>query len=188
MDQIAGPIYSNGVWNKRERLPSLIAGSKYLGCVPSYLGPIDKIDWVPNDQVSQIAVELLTTNRGPATPTTQVFHLVNPSGTYWPELVPVVLEWLGIEVRAVSLAEWVQKPRESLFCMENVDRNPAAKLVDLFGARFCSNSSPIMETRAAVERNLTLRRLERLTGEMMKKWLEGWGFEVAARFIDSNPD
>ncbi|KAL8679483.1 MAG: hypothetical protein Q9186_004259 [Xanthomendoza sp. 1 TL-2023] len=174
--QIAGPIYSGGMWNKREWLPSMIASSKYLGCIPSYLGPMDRIDWVPIDQVSQVAVELFTMNRGPGTPTTQVFHLVNPSETYWPELLPVVQDYLGSEIRAVPLSEWVQKLRESLFCVEAVDRNPAAKLVDFFGARVHFNSSPIMETKWSVEHSQTLRRLDRIRPQMMKVWLHQWGF------------
>ncbi|KAL8802393.1 MAG: hypothetical protein Q9200_006593 [Gallowayella weberi] len=174
--QIAGPIYSAGIWSKREWLPSMIASAKYLGCIPSYLGPMDRIDWVPIDQVSQVAVELFTMNRGPATPTTQVFHLVNPSETYWPELLPVVQDYLGSDVRAVSLAEWVQKLRESLFCVEAVDRNPAAKLVDFFGARVHFNSSPIMETKWSVEHSQTLRRIDRIRPQMMKIWLDQWGF------------
>lgn len=174
--QIAGPVYSGGVWNKREWLPSMIASSKYLGCIPSYLGPMDRIDWVPIDQVSQVAVELFTMNRGPATPTTQVFHLVNPSETYWPELLPVVQEYLGSEVRAVSLSDWVQKLKESLFCVEAIDANPAAKLVDFFGARVHFNSSPIMETKFSVEHSQTLRRLDKIRPEMMKVWLEQWNF------------
>ncbi len=81
--QIAGSIYSNGVWNKREWVPSMIASSKYLGCIPSALGPMDRIDWAPIHLVSQVAVEFFILNRNASTPTTQVFHLVNPSETYW---------------------------------------------------------------------------------------------------------
>ncbi|KAL8725823.1 MAG: hypothetical protein Q9166_007110 [cf. Caloplaca sp. 2 TL-2023] len=174
--QIAGPVYSSGIWNKREWLPSMIASSKYLGCIPSYLGPMDRIDWVPIDQVSQVAVELFTMNRGPATPTTQVFHLVNPSETYWPELLPVIRDYLGPDVRSVPLSEWVQKLKESLFCVEAIDKNPAIKLVDFFGARVHFNSSPIMETKLSLEHSQTLRRLDKVRPEQMRVWLEQWGF------------
>ncbi|KAL8717844.1 MAG: hypothetical protein Q9225_004951 [Loekoesia sp. 1 TL-2023] len=174
--QIAGPIYSDGVWNKREWLPSMIASSKYLGCIPSALGPMDRIDWVPIDLVSQVAVELFTMNRKAAMPTTQVFHLVNPSETYWSGLLPTVRSCLAEDVRVVSLVEWVQKLRESISCVEAVNRNPAVKLIDFFSARVRSNASPIMETKLSVQHSQTLRRLDKISQEQMKLWMEQWSF------------
>lgn len=174
--QIAGPIHSSGMWNRREWLPSMIASSKYLGCIPSALGPMDRIDWIPIDLVSQVAVELFTINHNAATPTTQVFHLVNPSEAYWPELLPIVLDYLGPEVRAVPLQEWVQRLKESVFCIEAINRNPAVKLIDFFSARVQSNASPIMETKVSVQYSQTLRRLDKIRPEQMKLWMEQWAF------------
>ncbi|KAL8919755.1 MAG: hypothetical protein Q9208_006621 [Pyrenodesmia sp. 3 TL-2023] len=129
--QIAGPIYSNGVWNKREWLPSIIASSKYLGCIPCALGPMDRIDWVPIDLVSQVAVELSTIDRNAGTPTTQVFHLVNPSETYWSSLLPTVRSLLDADIRIVPLGERVQRLRGTVSCTKDVERNPAVKLLVL---------------------------------------------------------
>ncbi|KAL8704849.1 MAG: hypothetical protein Q9201_002008 [Fulgogasparrea decipioides] len=174
--QIAGPVYSSGMWNKKEWLPSMIASSRYLGCIPSALGPMDRIDWIPIDLVSQVVVELFTITRNVATPTTQVFHLVNPSETYWSELLPTVLDHLGPEVRAVPLSEWVQKLKGSIFRVEDIDRNPAAKLIDFFNARAQSNASPIMETKVSVQYSQTLKRLDKIRPEQMKVWMEQWAF------------
>ncbi|KAI4125468.1 MAG: hypothetical protein LQ338_004226 [Usnochroma carphineum] len=174
--QIAGPIYSDGLWNKREWLPSMIASSKYLGCIPSALGPMDRIDWVPIDLVSQVAVELFTMNRNAATPTTQVFHLVNPSETYWSSLLPTVRSCLGGDLPVVPLVEWVQKLGETISRTEDIGRNPAVKLIDFFSARVQSNASPIMETKCSVEHSQTLRRLDKISSDQMKLWMEEWSF------------
>lgn len=174
--QIAGPIYSDGVWNKREWLPSMIASSKYLGCIPSALGPMDRIDWIPIDLVSQVAVELFTMNQNAATPTTQVFHLVNPSETYWSALLPTVRRCLGGNLHAVPLVEWVRKLRSTIQCTADVERNPAVKLIDFFGARVQSNASPIMETKSSVQYSQTLRRLDKITPEQMSIWIGQWSF------------
>lgn len=76
--QIAGPLYSNGVWNKREWLPSMIASCKCFGCIPSTLDSMDRIDWVPIDLVSEVAVELFTMNRNASSCATQVFPSCEP--------------------------------------------------------------------------------------------------------------
>lgn len=174
--QIAGPIYSNGMWNKREWLPSLIASSKYLGCIPSALGPMDRIDWVPIDLVSQVAVEMFTMNRNAATPTTQVFHLVNPSETYWSRLLPAVRSCLGESVPVVPLVEWVQKLRETISCTKDIERNPAIKLIDFFSARVQSNASPIMETKLSMQYSQTLRQLDKISPDQIRLWMEQWSF------------
>ena len=58
--QIAGPTSSDGIWSKQEWLPTLIASSKYLKQIPSSLGPMNTIDWIPVDLLGQIVVELLS--------------------------------------------------------------------------------------------------------------------------------
>lgn len=45
--QIAGPVSDNGIRNKQEWLPSIIASSKYLGVLPESLAGMDSVDWVP---------------------------------------------------------------------------------------------------------------------------------------------
>ncbi|KAI4118539.1 MAG: hypothetical protein LQ345_001424 [Seirophora villosa] len=175
--QIAGPVYSTGTWNKREWLPSMIASSKYLNCIPCALGPMDRIDWVPIDAVSQVAVELFTMNRHAGTPTTQVFHLVNPSETYWSELLPTVHGHLGAEdMPVVSLVEWVQRLKATISFTKDIERNPAVKLIDFFSGRVQSNASPIMETKLSVQYSQTLRRLDKISPDQMRLWMEQWSF------------
>ncbi|KAL8723927.1 MAG: hypothetical protein Q9166_008218 [cf. Caloplaca sp. 2 TL-2023] len=45
--QIAGPTDEKGVWNVKKWFPSLIATSVKMGKLPSDLGTMDNIDWIP---------------------------------------------------------------------------------------------------------------------------------------------
>lgn len=46
--QIAGPVHKpDGIWNKQEWFPSLAISSAYLKKIPSDLGPVSMIDWIP---------------------------------------------------------------------------------------------------------------------------------------------
>lgn len=45
--QIAGPTTKHGVWNKQEWLPALIATSKTLQKIPTTIGSMSSVDWIP---------------------------------------------------------------------------------------------------------------------------------------------
>ncbi|KAK2612056.1 hypothetical protein QQS21_001905 [Conoideocrella luteorostrata] len=60
--QISGPVLrggEKGQWQKHNWIPTLIASSKYLGVLPSSLGPMDRLDWIPVDLLADILVELV---------------------------------------------------------------------------------------------------------------------------------
>lgn len=58
--QIAGPTDGEkGVWSLNEWFPSLVASSLRMGKLPSGLGTMDRVDWIPVDLVARIMVELL---------------------------------------------------------------------------------------------------------------------------------
>ncbi|KAK1948791.1 hypothetical protein LY78DRAFT_687363, partial [Colletotrichum sublineola] len=42
--QIAGPTLRDGVWNRQEWLPTIIASSKYLGVLPGDLGNMSAVN------------------------------------------------------------------------------------------------------------------------------------------------
>ncbi|RYP40604.1 hypothetical protein DL767_001604 [Monosporascus sp. MG133] len=69
LGQVAGPTTAAGIWLKKEWLPGLIAGSKYLGKLPASLGRMEAIDWIPVDVLGQCIVELPTTIGNSTTPT-----------------------------------------------------------------------------------------------------------------------
>lgn len=59
--QVAGPVERGveGAWPRQEWLPSLVRSSAYLDLLPSSLGPLDRVDWVPVDLLSKIVAELV---------------------------------------------------------------------------------------------------------------------------------
>ena len=57
--QIAGPTTEQGIWSKREWIPSLIASSVHLGKLPTSLGARNAVDWIPVDIVAQIIIDVL---------------------------------------------------------------------------------------------------------------------------------
>ncbi|KAL8935223.1 MAG: hypothetical protein Q9216_005533, partial [Gyalolechia sp. 2 TL-2023] len=58
--QIAGPTCrKKGLWSLNEWFPSLAASSLRMGKLPSDLGTMNRVDWIPVDLVARILVELL---------------------------------------------------------------------------------------------------------------------------------
>jgi len=89
--QIAGPIHSSSIWNKREWLPSLVLSSLHIGALPETLGAsMSKIDWVPIDVLSEVLVELILSGyeeRDSRGNKAVIYHPHNPRTTSWPELL-----------------------------------------------------------------------------------------------------
>ncbi|KAL9023149.1 MAG: hypothetical protein Q9180_008364 [Flavoplaca navasiana] len=59
--QVAGPTDPHGIWNLKEWFPSIIATATHLGKLPSELGTMNSVDWIPVNLVAKILVELLFT-------------------------------------------------------------------------------------------------------------------------------
>ena len=57
--QIAGPTTEQGIWSLNEWFPSIIASSAKIGKLPSELGTMNNVDWIPVDLVAKVLVELL---------------------------------------------------------------------------------------------------------------------------------
>lgn len=58
--QIAGPVTSeNGMWNVNEWFPSLLLSCNTLGRVPSSLGAMDCMDWIPVDLLGAMLAEVV---------------------------------------------------------------------------------------------------------------------------------
>jgi hypothetical protein len=147
----------DGVWNQRERLPSLLESSRFLGKVPRTLAPVEEIDWVPVDVLGRVVVELLQLQCTQDSPTsiptkrsklgrreketedlTKVWHVVNPSTTTWSTLLPSMLSYLMAsnhnEIETVGFIESVDALEEGSKDAreEDLSKNPAAKLITFF--------------------------------------------------------
>ncbi|MCJ1251933.1 hypothetical protein MMC30_009171 [Trapelia coarctata] len=179
--QIAGPVDDDGIWNKREWLPSIIATSKNMGCIPESLGPMGTIEWIPVDLLAQIILELFNSPAplDPETPT-QVFHIVNASPTDWTALLPTIISHLGDTIETVPLPTWMSRLRARADETKDLEKYPAVKLLGFLEGMAAGEKAgrvfPIMETERARKGSETLRGLGAVSGEWMGLWMGQWGF------------
>lgn len=206
--QVAGPLSRSGVWNRLEWLPRLVASSKYLRKIPVSLGPSNNIDWIPVDILSHVLVELMVNaasleedhcvqvngcssqhdcgaerNRdrkaSPERASSTVYHAVNPRRTTWSTLLPVIIaHFHNPSLEVVPLTEWVDALDASADHIEDLQVNPALKLLDFYRglASSIESSNPIFDTAETVNKSKQLASLEAVKPEWMKLWLDQWNF------------
>ena len=108
----------------------------------------------------------------------RVYHAVNPHRTTWSTLLPVVKNHFGSTLQTVSLQEWVEALSKSAESTENVNANPAIRLLDFFQSLLskAQHANPIFETVETEHNSVNLAALEAIKPEWMKIWLEQWNF------------
>lgn len=175
--QVAGPTTTKGFWPRQEWLPSLVASSKYLGCLPASLGPLERVDWIPVDELGRIIVELAvhrpmdTENKVGAS----VYHTVNPRSTEWGLLAPSVADTLGVET--VPLVTWVDALRRSGTEEGEMADNPAIKILDFYEGLVANPEGKTqLDTEGSICASPTLDGLQPIEATLMKQWLTQWGF------------
>lgn len=182
--QIAGPTTAAGVWPKQEWLPSLIASSRYLGKLPSSLGRMETVDWIPVDILGRIIVELAigqheaVEERAPGAGAL-VYHTTNPKLTSWANLVKIVSNGLidgGSKVEMVPLYVWLEELRRSASeGKPNIVMNPAVKILDYYEG-LTSGENVYLITKETVRASPTLSGLGPVNEVWMKNWLKQWSF------------
>lgn len=181
--QIAGPTTAEGVWPKQEWLPSLIASSRYLEVLPSSLGRMDSVDWMPVDILGRVIVELAIgkhvadEERTPGAGAL-VYHAVNPQQTSWTDLATAVFDGISDDIHKVdmvSLDVWLERLRRSASKEENIAMNPAIKILDFYEG-LTSGKKVSLETEKTALASATLSDLSAVNEVWMKNWLKQWSF------------
>lgn len=181
--QIAGPTTAAGVWPKQEWLPSLIASSRYLGKLPSSLGRMETVDWIPSDILGRGIVDLAIgqsgagTERAPGTGAL-VYHAVNPRETSWASLVETVSSALGASganVETVPLGVWLEALRRTASEEGNITLNPAVKILDFYEGLVAGDRLS-MNTEETVRASSTLAGLSPVDKVWMENWMKQWSF------------
>ncbi|KAJ5711092.1 acetyl-CoA synthetase-like protein [Penicillium malachiteum] len=177
--QVAGPRAEKGQWNPREWLPTLIRSSVFLGLLPSELGLLGNLGWAPVEDIAGVILEITAGQDGNG----GYFHAVNPNLPDWEGvIVPAVTEFYGDRIeRVVSLQEWVEALEKSAVGQVDLEKNPGVKLLDTY--RFAATKAPDGEksisgfaTERTEQASETMRRMEPVTAELMKRWCEQWDF------------
>ena len=183
--QIGGPVDHgvHGQWPKQEWLPSLVASSLHLGMIPKALGPLASVDWVPVDRLSSIIFELLVSDHSPRS--TTYYHVRNPKMVEWRTVLAAMLkvheEKDAEKLRVSSLEEWVSA-LETSSSDENLDQNPAVKLLQFFqNLRDRSIRSPraraaVLEINDTMRRSSTLKMLQGIDEGWVSLWMQQWNF------------
>lgn len=182
--QITGPIQlQHGRWNDTEWFPSLIKTSMYLGKLPSSLGSMGRMDWIPVDILANVVVETLlddSCHGGRESPYTsgegkaRFVHLLNPHEANWQDILRHAQRSLEKELEVVSYEEWLSDLQSSAE-QEHDEANPAVKLVDFFEQNK-NDLKPKFSTVNAQRMSQTLASLQPVNGEWMHLWMKQWGF------------
>ncbi|PHH77097.1 hypothetical protein CDD83_4170 [Cordyceps sp. RAO-2017] len=178
--QIAGPRGRAGVWNRQEYLPSLIASSVHLGLLPSHLATGHEVDWTPVEDVAGLILDVAgVTARHAVADITGYFHAVNPARTTWAELAPVLADYYrGRIKKLVSFEDWLAALKRS--GTADLDRNPAAKLVDMYDGMLRAFQAGHGHVNFAMERTMsyspTVARLGPITPDLLRNWCDQWNY------------
>lgn len=177
--QVAGPRAKQGQWNPREWLPSLIRSSLFLGLAPSELGLLGNMGWAPVEDIAGVVMEVTADQDGNG----GYFHAVNPNLPDWKGvIVPTVTDFYGSRIeRVVSLEEWVEALEKSAVGEVDLEQNPGLKLLDTYRlastkATYGEAGSAGFATERTEQASETMRRMEPVTAELMKRWCEQWQF------------
>ncbi|KAK7216548.1 hypothetical protein V2G26_004551 [Clonostachys chloroleuca] len=178
--QIAGPTTSDGIWPKQEWVPSLIASSKYLGKLPDSLGEMEVIEWIPVDILAQGIIELATARTDGVETGARVYHMVNPNQSFWRDIVSTIQKYFehsGVVIQMASFKDWVTDLRESTSKLEDIDQNPASKLVSFYEGLLENTERGVsLDTKTAVKTSLSMARLKPVGKEWMANWMQQWSF------------
>jgi thioester reductase-like protein len=180
--QIAGPHKGKGVWNPQEFMPSLIASSVHLGVLPGSLGPFGNVDWVPTEDVSGIILDVAgITNSAPIADINGYSHVQNPTRVQWSEVAEFLKEFYGGRIRELSsLSEWVALLEASASDEQNLDKNPAVKLLDTyrgFREKEQAGEAPVVfDMKRTISKSTTAAALKPIDTELLRKWCTAWNF------------
>ncbi|KAK7436459.1 hypothetical protein CaCOL14_003810 [Colletotrichum acutatum] len=178
--QVAGPQSKDGVWNRQEWLPTIIASSKYLGALPRDLGAMATVNWTPIEGIANLILEV----SGIAAPVplekiNGYFHGVNPRTVPWETLAEAVMEFYGDGVikKLVSFKEWVELLENSTATTDDVDKNPGIKLLDFYQDLAMGEGQGVeFSMERTTKSSKTMKEMHAVTPELMQNWCRQWAF------------
>ena len=172
--QIAGSTEpKDPPWSEQEWVPSLIKTARSLNLLPDDIPPIN---WIPVNFLADAILELIRFDHKSGERET-VYNLVNPRPISWSSLLDTIRQYLGPQIRLVSIKEWVRNLEQ----IQDIDQNqvsskPALKLLDFFVNLRSGDRLLKYDTQHSQEVSPTMARLEAVKPEWMETWLGQWNF------------
>ncbi|KAK4228632.1 hypothetical protein QBC38DRAFT_454004 [Podospora fimiseda] len=177
--QLTGPVKTKGKskWNEKEWVPLLINTSLSMGKIPDRLGGLQgRIDWVGVDLAAKVITEIaLGKNKARGL---ECWNVVNPQVGNWEEFIKSIQAYSkvkkGKEVEVIGVKQWVEELKKE----NDGEKYPALKLEFFEGWVTDEDDGRkiVFETERGMEKSQTLRGMKSVDGEMMRGWLDGWGF------------
>lgn len=191
LGQIAGPVKSyRGQWNPQEWFPSIMLSCRALGKIPSSLGSMDCMDWIPVDVLGKMLVDTILPGDGTASSNfsssvngsheeTKCLHFVNPHKVYWSDMVHSLIGRSNPALCLVSYEQWLHDLTAAADQHDDVIAEiPAVKLLPFFisigepGAE-----RPFFSTEVAQAMCSELRELPPVSSEWLRHWATQWQIE-----------
>ncbi|ROV99471.1 hypothetical protein VMCG_06316 [Cytospora schulzeri] len=173
--QVSGPWAGEGAWNIWEWLPSIVVSSKYLGAAPSTLG-MQKIDWIPVDELAKITSDLVDAVEGERANAgkTPVYNVVNPWVARWEQLLPAVQR---VAPEAVPVSEWLDRLEQTRESSTHIlDKNPGVKLAEFYRGFLTGGEAGLdFSTAELVKGSPTAAKLRAIEQQDMERWMKTWG-------------
>ncbi|KAI4718333.1 acetyl-CoA synthetase-like protein [Aureobasidium sp. EXF-10727] len=160
-------------WPETGWLPALLASSIQLCAIPSSLGSLDRIDWLPVDVAGSILCELMSAASA-IHEVCQVYNIVNPDSTTWQGLLSKLKAYEDLE--KVALVDWVALLRN--YMNNGQESNvPALRLIDFF-ERACGDATtkPMVDCSKSLAMSPTLASTQRISLDLMERWISQWSF------------
>jgi thioester reductase-like protein len=169
LGQVAGSRTS-GYWNHMEHFAFLVKSAQTLRAIPDFDGVLS---WTPVNDVAGALVDLAL--REDTTELYPVYHIDNPVGQPWKEMVALLADSLDIpRDRIIPFKEWLRRVRAFPGAVEW--DNPAAKLVDFFDEDFVRMScgGVLLDTEKSQRHSATLRGVGPVSAEVVKRYIQAW--------------
>ncbi|EFX04833.1 polyketide synthase [Grosmannia clavigera kw1407] len=151
--QISGSTVS-GFWNPVEHLAFLLKSAHTLGALPDLRGVLH---WLPVDRSAHVMVDLLNIdNRADATEAYPVYHVDNPVGQPWKDVLAVLADALGVPRDGiVPFSTWIQRVRQSSL---STSENPAMFVLGFLEGHFerMACGGIVLDTQRSSEHSKTM--------------------------------
>ncbi|RAL65944.1 hypothetical protein DID88_005605 [Monilinia fructigena] len=190
-DRLPARKGAKGKWNEQEWFPLILRSSIFLGVLPSSLGPLEAVDWIPVDLLGKVIHELVSAStlqsqhsklaiNGSRGSAPIVYHVVNPKRTTYSDAILPKLEAL-MNLPTVSFEDWVRLLRDSAAKTRDVEinDNPGVKLLSFYEELVSmgkeGRSQVWLDTEKSVEGSLTLKNMDAIDGKCIDNWFEAMG-------------